>query len=188
MRPGQFGPTVGLLSVLMPETRWQRALSDTGSLRDWKVDVARIAAAGALTIAGLRVVDLPEGSAGQAAATVAIGIAAIVLVLIGELGLNLLRADGRITRDELEEIRPQLEQALERAKLVDQCEQHVQALKELLAEKTRALAIVEAQNKVVWEALGEKLKDEPGGLVPIMNRLKLATDIVTGNLGNKKVD
>jgi hypothetical protein len=172
----------------MPETRWQRALSDTGSLRDWKVDVARIAAAGALTIAGLRVVDLPEGSAGQAAATVAIGIAAIVLVLIGELGLNLLRADGRITRDELEEIRPQLEQALERAKLVDQCEQHVQALKELLAEKTRALAIVEAQNKVVWEALGEKLKDEPGGLVPIMNRLKLATDIVTGNLGNKKVD
>lgn len=158
------------MTAKLDSRRWQRAKHETKSLSDWKVDIARALVATCLWLLAMAVIDLPDtGLPGQAATVLAFA-GSVALVLAAEFGWNYAVAGAHLAAENERRLRE------------EQAELYQQRIREL----EQAFAVSQAQYKV-FQAVAEE-EQQSGQHVPLaaqLARLEVATQVVTGDFGDK---
>jgi hypothetical protein len=166
-----------------------RAADDTVSFRDLRVDLARLVLTALLTLLILDVAGWPDGSSAVWLGLLA-AAGAFAIVMVAEFGLNLLLAEGRLAQDELARIRPELQHPRAEHGELEALRHHADQMREVFQEQTasdkRAIAIIEAQSKVLWGVINEQNKGTTVPITAIMARLEASTSIVTQDFGATK--
>lgn len=163
-------------------TRLERAVAATHSVRDVKVDAVRLVVTALLTLAVLGLTDWPDGALGVWLVLVT-AIGGLAVVMFAELAANIWRAPGLIAQDELERVRPELEDLRARQRDADELrailEKQTAVFNEQLSRKERALKITEATKGVLWGVVREQNDGVTVPTAAILNRIEAATRIIT---------
>jgi hypothetical protein len=171
-------------------TRRERARSDTTSLTNWKLGIARAIVATLLTLVVVALTGLPtDGVAGQVV-TLGVFVTGFCLVLGAEYAWNYVLAEGRLALEEADGLREERDRLLAEHQEVEAIrrlqEQQAEAYREQLAQWEKRLRLPEAQFKVFRDIAQEE--HQTGRKVPfeaMMARLELSTKVATGDFSKR---